>query len=180
MAGKSIAIGNWEAACVLGVHWVTVARMVEKGMIEARELASASGDRVFRVYSLADCEENFAEYEEICRKNGGHSPKAPRTMAHMRHEALERLHNKPVQVGFHDAIGSTEAAEILGVHYSFVAKLAADGRIDGRVLWSGRPDSGGSRLWVFSRKSCVKNRESVTALERAGLKVGRRRSSLDQ
>jgi hypothetical protein len=176
LAANDIAIGTWEAACVLGVHWVTVARMVEKGMIRGRELASATGSRVFRVYSLEDCEENYAEYLEICRKNGGHAPKHPRTMVHMRHEILERLQNEPARIAFDDAISATEAAAILGVNPSFTNNLASRGQIVGRILWNGRQDSGGSRLWVFSRKSCTSNRDANAALEQAGLKVGRPRN----
>lgn len=175
MAGKDVAIGTWEAACVMGVHFTTVRRMVEKGMIRGRELRSLTGDRVFQVYSLEDCEENYAEYLEVCRKNGGHSPRHPRTMAHLRHDALERLQSEPVKIAFDDAVSATEAAEILGVHPSFTADLVAKGQITGRVLWSDRPDGGGSRLWIFSRKSCEKNRATVAALEQAGLKVGRPR-----
>ena len=175
MAGKNLAIGTWEAACVLGVHFTTVRRMVVKGMIRGRELQSNSGDRVFQVYSLEDCEENYAEYVEGCRKNGGSAPKHPRTMVHMRHDALERLQNEPAKVAFDDAISATEAGELLGVHPSFTNDLVERGAIVGRVLWSDRQDSGSSRLWVFSRKSCEKNRAAVTALEQAGLKVGRPR-----
>jgi hypothetical protein len=154
--------------------------MVEKGMIEARDLKSVVGDRVFRVYSLADCEENYAEYERVCRQNGGHSPKHPRTMTHVRHEALERLHNETAKISFADAVSGAEAGEIMGVHYSFVVKLATDDKVVGRLLWSGRPDSGSSRLWIFSRKSCEKNRETAMTLAKAGLKPGRPRSFLDQ
>lgn len=180
MAAKDVAIGTWEASCVLGVHWTTVARMDQKGMISGRDLRSTAEGRVFRVYSLAECEDNYAEYEEVCRRNGGHSPRHPRTMAHMRHEVLERLQNEPAKIALKDAVSGIEAAEILGVCHSFVPRLVAAGEIEGRVLWSGRPDSGGSRLWIYSRKSCDRNREVTAALQSSGGKVGRPRSSLDQ
>jgi hypothetical protein len=180
MAEKSMAIGTWEASCVMGVHWTTVARMVEKEMIEARDLKSTVGNRVFRVYSLADCEANYAGYERVCRQNGGHSPKHPRTMTHMRHDALERLHNETAKISFIDAVSSAEAAEIMGIHHSFCVRMALDGKISGRVMWSGRPDSESSRLWIFSRKSCEKNRDGAIALVKNGTKTGRPRSFLDQ
>lgn len=165
------AVGAFEAAGVMAVHWTKAKRMADAGIISSRSVAGVDG-REFSVYSLRECKENYEEYLES-RKAGGKRGR-PRTGEDSRDGALKALAQKErPQIEFGDAIGCQEAAEILGVWVTLIPRLARDGKILGRVLWSTRGAS--SRLWIFSRASCEKRAAQSRRLEESGKKVGRPR-----
>lgn len=170
---KSEAIGAFEAACLLGTHWTKPAIMAEQGRLSSRVVGGVNG-RSFSVFRLDEIEQNYREYEEA--QSSG-SPGRPRASLHLRPDALRALAAKDrPKIEFDDAIGFVEAAKILGVHTSFVTRLAMNGEIVGRILWSRR--AGRSRLWIFSRLSCERRAADSRKLEREGRKVGRPRSKV--
>lgn len=169
------AIGSWEASCILGVHWTTPKRMADKGLLTTRTLKSpitSDPERVFTVYSLAECERDFEEYEEQLKQGG--SGRRPRGFLSSRPPMVRDLAKLPSQIVFGDAISTGEAAEILGVHWTFPPRMAAQGKIVGRILVNGR--NAGGRCWIFSRASCEANASASRRLQTAGKKPGRRRS----
>jgi hypothetical protein len=147
--------------------------MVDAGTISGRALFSNEG-RDFLVYSLADCNQNFRDYLE--NRTGS---KRGRTAVNDRPRMLRLLAAKGrPKIAYEDAIGAYEAAKILGVYWTFMARLAKNGHIVGRILHSGRSDR--SRLWIFSRKSCEARAVEIAKLEKAGKKIGRPRSYVDR
>lgn len=171
---KNLAVGTWEAAALLGVHWTQVRRMADKGLLTVRSLKSptkSDSGRVFAVYSSAECNKDYEEYEERMRAGG--TGKRARTAVDLRPGMLKSLAGLKQEIEFGDAIGTYEAAEILGVHWSFPQRLAARGDIVGRVLASGRKDR--SAMWIFSRASCEANASLAQRLQAIGKKKGRRR-----
>lgn len=171
---KNEAIGTWEAACLLGVHWTRPKKMAEGGILSSRAVGGANG-REFAVYSASECDENFLKYAEAVRRGGGPQGRG-RTAVDLRPDAIKRLSAKGrPRIDFEDAIGVLEAAEILGVFWTRVARMVDEGKIVGRVLWSDRGDR--SRLWIFSRKSCTACAKENRRLEAAGKKLGRPRKA---
>ena len=169
------AIGSWEAASLLGVHWTTPARMVEKGLITSRTLSSpvvSDPERVFTVYSLAECEKDWEEYAEKLTQGG--SGKRPRANSDLRPPMVKLLAAVENKILFGDAISTGEAAEIMGVHWTFPPRLAQQGKIVGRILINGRNNR--SRCWIFSRASCESNVSTARRLQAAGKKKGRHRN----
>lgn len=167
---KNEAIGTWEAACLMGVHWTRPKKMADGGVLSARAVGGAEG-REFAVYSARECDENFLEY---AKRRDAHG--RGRTAVDLRKDAIKQLSaNGRPQIDFEDAIGVSEAAEILGVFWTRVARMVDEGKIVGRVLWSNRGDR--SRLWIFSRKSCVACAKEIRRLEAAGKKLGRPRNA---
>lgn len=166
---KNEAIGSYEAAAVMGLHFTRPRRMAEAGVISSTVLGGEEG-RSFSVYSLRECDENFRDYEEALGKSGGR----PRTQIDSRHAVLRVLAAKgrPV-IMMDDVVGTEDAAEILGVWHTLVPRLAKRGRIIGRLLWSERASA--SRLWIFSRKSCEACAAKMRKLEEKGISVGRPR-----
>lgn len=172
-----LAIGSFEAAAVLGVHFTTPARMVEKGLLTARTLKSpvrSDPERVFVIYSLAECEADYRDYADKIRSRGGKSDRRPRGFVDDRPPMLKRLAAESAKITFGDAISSGEAAELLGVHWTFPPRMAARGQIVGRVLHNGRNKRG--RCWIFSRASVEANVAAVARLQAAGKKKGRART----
>lgn len=167
---KNEAIGTWEAACLLGVHWTRPKKMAEAGVLSARSVGGAEG-REFAVYSARECDENFLDY---AKRRGAQG--RGRTAVDLRPDAIKNLatRGRP-QIDFEDAIGVFEAAEILGVFWTRVARMVDEGKIVGRVLWSNRGDR--SRLWIFSRKSCTAYAKEIRRLEASGKKLGRPRKA---
>jgi len=169
------AIGSWEAACLLGVHWTTPARMVEKGLLTTRTLASpvvSDPERVFTVYSMAECEADWEEYAEQLRQGG--SGKRPRAGVDLRPPMVKALAAVEHQIAFGDAVSTGEAAEIMSVHWTFPPRMAQQGKIVGRILVNARNNR--SRCWIFSRASCEANVSLARRLQAAGTKKGRHRN----
>lgn len=174
---KDLALGSFEAAAVLGTHWTTPARMVEKGLLTARTLKSpikSNPKRVFAIFSLAECDADYRDYESKLKSRGGKSDKRPRGFVEDRQPMLKKLASEPSQIAFGDAISTGEAAEILGVHWTFPSRMAQQGKIVGRVLFNGR--RGNSRCWIFSRASVEANAAATARLQAAGKKKGRART----
>jgi len=171
---RNEAIGAYEAAGLLGVHFTRPRKLAEDGVISSREIAGTAG-RSFAVYSARECDENFREYER-----GRSSGKAgrPRVAVASRAETLRQLaaKSKPA-IEFGDAIGVEEAARVLGVFWTLVPRMVGDGKIVGRILWSQRASR--SRLWIFSRTSVEAWASEVRRQEESGTKKGRPRSSVD-
>jgi hypothetical protein len=66
---KDEAIGSYEAAAVMGLHFTRPKRMVAAGLISSIVLCGEEG-REFSVYSLRECDQNFREYEECLGQSG--------------------------------------------------------------------------------------------------------------
>jgi hypothetical protein len=169
------AIGSWEAACLLGVHWTTPARMVAKGLLTNRTLASpvvSDPERVFTVYSLAECEKDWEDYAEQLKQGG--SGKRPRANIDLRPPMVKALAALKHQIAFGDAVSTGEAAEIMGVHWTFPPRMAQQGKIVARIVVNARNKR--SRCWIFSRASCESNVSTARRLQAAGKKKGRNRN----
>jgi len=170
---KDEAIGAWEAAAIMGVHWSRPKKMADAGTIPSRVMCGQPG-REFAVYSREDCERDYRDY--IAKRTVS---RRPRTALADRPAALRMLAAKGrPKIAFGDAIGAYEAAKILGVFWTLVPRLAKEGKIVGRVLQSGRGQT--SRLWIFSRQSCAAWEAEVSKLEQAGKMRGRPRSFVDR
>lgn len=171
------AIGSWEASCLLGVHWTVPGQMVKKGLLTSRTLRSPVSDgdtRVFAVYSSRECLRDWEEYEERQKS----LRRRPRAHADRRPEGLRHLKQIEHPIRFGDAIGVGEAAEILGVHWTFPPRMARAGKIIGRMVHNGRDGRAADRLWIFSRASCEANAAETKRLTASGKKKGRPRASL--
>lgn len=176
MARKDLALGSYEAAALMGVHFTRPGRMFDAGTLVGRVLdpiAANKSDRAFVIYSALACEENFVEYEETQSGKAGRVFR-PRAWLDDRPGMLKRLAAMTPDISYADAVGTAEAAKILNVHVSLVQRLIATGKILGRTPWNPR-HSGGSRCVIISRRSCEANRREVAAAEKAGKKRGRAR-----
>lgn len=147
--------------------------MVGKGLLSAHTINMDT--RSFLVYDGAECEQNFLDYDEEFRSRGGKTERRPRSSVHLRPAAMTRLRAIQTPIAFDDAIGAPEAAKILGVHVTFLGRLAKAGKIIGRQPWNPRARSDSGKVWIFSRRSCVANVREVRALQASGKKVGRPR-----
>jgi hypothetical protein len=169
-----LALGSWEASQILGVHFTVPKRMEQKGLLTTRQLQSpevSDPERVFSVYSFAECEADYQAYEEQL-KHGG-SGRRPRANVDDRPAMLALLKSLEHPIEFGDAVSTGEAAEILRCHWTWPTRLAGEGKIVGRILHNGRNSR--SRCWIFSRASCEANVSVTTRMEEAGRKKGRRR-----
>jgi len=169
------AIGSWEAACLLGVHWTTPSRMCAKGLLTSRTLASpvvSDPERVFTVYSLAECEADWEDYAEKLKQGG--TGKRPRAGSDLRPPMLKLLAAVESPIAFGDAISTGDAAEIMGVHWTFPTRMAQQGKLVARILVNARNNR--SRCWIFSRASCEANASLARRLQEAGKKKGRHRN----
>lgn len=150
---KNPALGAYEAACLMGVHWTRAPKMAATGEIATRTLVSSTGTDRLRVYSMQSVNANWREYEDALAS--GTLPRRPRANADMRPQMLRELGLVEQHIEFEDAIRVWEAAEILGCMPTFVARMAAKGEIVSRRLLSHR--EGDSRSLIYSRKSCEAN-----------------------
>lgn len=171
------AIGSWEASCLLGVHWTVPGQMVKKGILTCRTLRSPVSDgdaRVFAVYSSRECNRDWEDYEERQKS----LRRRPRAHADLRPAGLRHLKQIEHPIRFGDAVGVGEAAEILGVHWTFPPRMARAGKIIGRLIHNGRDGKSADRLWIFSRASCEANAAETKRLTANGTKKGRPRANL--
>lgn len=178
---KAVAIGSYEAAALMGVHFTQPRRMVDKGQLAAHIVADSaytpSPSRAYAIYDAKECEANYADYEERVAEHGGSHYRRPRSWLHLRSEALRKLKAVKQHIDFADAIGIGEAAKILGVHASFVPRLIEQGRILGRRPWNPRGVTG-AKIYIVSRRSCQQNVRDIRAAEANGKKPGRPRRKL--
>lgn len=170
------AVGAAEAAAIMGVHFSTPARMVEKGMLSASicQQRAGGGERMVAIFDGRECEENYLDYLFKVAERGGLNDRRPRAHLDSRDEVLEHLAAVEVPIAFSDACGAAEAAEILHVHASFLTRLARKGSLSGRSPWSPR-GRGETRNWIFSRRSCLANVAAARKMTAAGTHVGRPR-----
>ncbi len=166
------ALGAFEAAAVMGVHFATPARMAEKGLIACRAVPLSGGQKQAPIYDGRSCEENYLDYEEKLAEGG--TGRRPRSHLDQRPEALKRLRAVKTPIAFADAITTAEAAGILSVHNSFIVRMIASGAIVGRRLWS--PRGSQERIYIVSRQSCVKNAQEMRKIQATGKKSGRPRN----
>lgn len=177
MAKKQIdqAIGSYEAACLMGVHWTTPKRMSDKGLLTVRALQSpvvSDPERIFTVYSFAECEKDWQDYADQLKQGG--SGKRPRANVDLRPAMAKALAGVKHPIAFGDAVSTGEAAIIMGVHWTFPPRMARQGKIVGRIVANARNKR--SRCWIFSRASCEANVSTARRLQAAGLKRGRNRN----
>ena len=174
-----LALGSYEAGAVMGVHFTRPARMFTAGQLVGRALDPvwvADSSRSFAIYSLKSCEEDWEEYQYRLTLKGRDGVMRPRAWTDDREPALKRLRAMKHQILYDDAIGTAEAAKIMGVHFTAVQKLVAAGKIVARVPWNPRR-SGGSRGFIISRKSCEENRRIYAAAKKDGTFRGRTRGA---
>lgn len=174
---KDQAIGSWEAAAVMGVHFTQPAVMVRKGVLKSRAIKGprVGAGRSFAIYSLRECDDDYRDYES---GRSERTRRRARTQTSMRPGMMRRLKANAVQIAFDDAVGCAEAAEIMGCHFTWPPRAAASGDIVGRILHNGREDSEADRIWIFSRRSCEANAAAARAQVHAGTKVGRPRRGM--
>ena len=174
------ALGSYEAAALMGLHFGQPQKLVAKGVLTARTvMTSAYSDdpiRLISIYDGAECEANYQDYAQKCAARGGKSERRPRAWLHLRPEAVRRIKAIKVPITFGDAITLAEAAEILGVHVSLIPRLVGAGKIVGRKPWNPRGVRTGARNWIVSRRSCLAHGKITKAAEAAGTKVGRPRA----
>lgn len=170
---KNPALGVYEAACLLGVHWTRMRPMVESGVLVAHDLEVA-GDKSIRVYSTSAVEANFEDYWH--KYTLGQHTRRPRAHVDLREPMKKELAGLPQHIEFDDAIGVYTASEIMGVWPSFCARMAQSDKIVGRRLINHR--EGPSRHWIYSRKSCEENLAEARKLMEAGRHQGQPRSFL--
>jgi len=171
---KNPALGPYEAACLLGCHWTRVSRMADKGELRSRQLRSHRGSKRLRIYSLTDIESNWTDYQYLLRT--GQLPRRPRANEHLRPGMLSEIRKMENHIEFDDAVGSVEAAEILGVWHTWLRALLSKGAICGRRLISHR--EGASRTMIYSRKSCEENIQAARKMASSGATPGRPRHAL--
>lgn len=166
------ALGAFEAAAVMGVHYATPAKMAAKGMIVCRAVPLTGGRKSTPIFDGRSCEQDYLDYEDKLAEGG--TGKRPRSYLHLRPEALKRLRAVESPIAFNDAITTAEASEILSVHNSFIARMIAAGDIVGRRLWS--PRGAAERIYIVSRQSCVANAQQARKEQATGRKTGRPRN----
>jgi hypothetical protein len=164
---RNEALGQFEAAAVMGVIFTRPLVMVRSGLLTRHTLHSHDG-RVFSVYERRQCEESWQQY--LLTRRG-----RPRQHQARRLEMLRLLNDEArPRIGVHDAICTYQAAEILGCWHTYVPRLAVQGKIVGRRLISRRGNA--SRLWIFSRESCLAYAKHWALMESTGKKSGRPRT----
>lgn len=174
------ALGSYEAASLMGLHFGQPQKLVAKGRLTARTVTeSAWSDaptRFVSIYDGAECEANYQDYEAGNAARGGKTERRPRAWLHLRPEAIRRLKAVKTPIAFDDAITLVEAATILGVHVSLIPRMIAAGKLVGRKPWNPRGLRSGARNWIVSRRSCLADAKANKAREVAGKKPGRPRS----
>jgi hypothetical protein len=171
------AVGPYEAAAIMGVHFATPAKMVGKGLLHAHvldQVYSAGGTRRQMIFDGLECEKDYLDYEARMADPDDPVGRRPRAYLDLRPQALKRLRAVETPISFDDAVGVAEAAKILSVHPSFISRLVSCGEVVGRVAW-GRRGGALGRQFILSRRSCLDNVAKVRAMQAAGGKVGRPR-----
>lgn len=172
-----IALGSWEAAALMGVHYTRPGRMMATGKLIGRKLAGVRDDpqSEIAVYSSADCERDYEEYQERVAESGGKHYRRPREWLHLREPVLRRLARERNVVEYSDACSVAEAmAELRLVSTAQVCRMLREGKLVGRRPYSERNDQSKS-LWIISRRSVEEWRKSIVAREAAGVKPGLRK-----
>lgn len=128
-----LAIGSYEAAAILRVHWTQPRRMISRKQIVGRKIARAGGRAEMYLYSLHDCLREWDEYQSAPpaanRPRTGDTELAKRVLAY--------LASGP-QIVYEDATNCHAVARILGVHPSLITRFIARGTIVNRETFSER------------------------------------------
>lgn len=172
-----IALGSWEAAALLGIHFTRPARMRATGKLIGRTLAGVRDEpqSEIAVYSSADCERDYEEYRERVDESGGKHYRRPRAWLHLREPVLRRLAREKSLVDYSDACSVAEAMQELRlVSTAQVCRMLREGKIVGRRPYSERNNQSKS-LWIISRRSVEEWKKGIVAREAAGVKPGRRK-----
>lgn len=170
------AVGAYEAAAIMGVHFTTPRKMVVKGLLTSHEsgsVHSADPGRVTAIYDGREAQRDYEDYEAKVAARGGRSDRRPRGWLHLRPAVERQLRAVKTPIAFDDAITLSDAAELMGVNWTLVARMLREGKLVGRVAWTGR--GGDNKLWIVSRKSVRDNIRAVLAAEAAGTKPGLKR-----
>jgi hypothetical protein len=173
------AVGAYEASAILGVHFSTPAKMLNKGLLRAHvldQVYAAGGTRRQMIFDGGECEQDFLAYEQRMADPNDPIGRRPRSYLDLRPQVLRRLRAVETPITFDDAIGVAEAAKILSVHPSFIGRLVSGGDIVGRMAWGQRRTSTFGRQFILSRRSCLENVAHARAIQAAGGKVGRPRN----
>lgn len=176
MAKSDLALGSYEAAALLGVHFTRPAKMADGGLIISRPLGTNRKDPSHRlsIYSEADCERDFAEYEERVREAGGKHYRRPRAWLHLRAQVLKRLAKMTRRIEYADACSIAEAMEIMNLESTTqITRLLVKGELIGRHPWN--PRSSSEAIWIISRRSVEERKKRIIADEKAGRKPGIRK-----
>lgn len=172
-----IALGSWEAAALLGMHFTRPARMRATGKLIGKTLAGVRDEpqSEIAVYSSADCERDYQEYLDRVDAGGGRHYRRPRAWLHLREPVLRRLAREEYLVEYADACSVAEAMEELRlVSTAQVCRMLREGKLVGRRPYSERNGQSKS-LWIISRRSVEEWKKGIVARETAGVKPGRRK-----
>jgi hypothetical protein len=173
-----IALGSYEAACVTGTQWSRPAKLAKEGKLVYRPLESGwslEKKNEFFLYSLRDCDENYRDYLESVATGSLPGRKRSEECIAQREPMLARL-REVEQILYDDAIGTSEAATILGVHITMVNRMVREGKLRARKAFNDRHGEGKGSVYIVSRRACEENRHKYAALEASGTKTGMKRS----
>lgn len=174
---SDLALTADESAAIMGVHFTQPVKMGKAEKIRMRELPTFWKDKPVHgpsIFSLRDCEKSFLEYMERLKAGGGKVRRQPRKSLDNRTVVFDYLENQP-PILFSDAIGTSEAAEILQCHATYILKLCQKNRVLNRKGWSrkvGAKSPNRKRNYIISRKSVVKYLHEMQELEAKGKKTG--------
>lgn len=171
-----IALGSFEAAAVVGTHWSRPAKMAKDGTLVYKPLESGwTSDRVHEVflYSFSDCDDSYHAYlESVANGTRRGRPRVQECLD--QHDPMVERLAEVDPILYDDAIGTAEAAAILGVHITMVNRMVREGVLRARKCINDRR-AGGS-LYIISRRSCEENRAKYLKLEASGSKPGLKRT----
>lgn len=173
-----IALGSWEAACITGTQWSRPAKLAKEGKLVYRPLESGwSLDKrnEFFLYSLRDCDQNYHDYLEAVASGTLRGRRRSDDCLAQRGPMLARLRDVE-QILYDDAIGTAEAATILGIHITMVNRMVREGKLRARKAFNDRHGEGKGSVYIVSRRACEENRQKYAALEAAGAKTGLKRN----
>jgi hypothetical protein len=169
------AVGGFEAAAILGLHFTVPYRLAKTGKLTAHTHDVGDKGRQITFFDGAECEENWCGYSEKMALEGG-TGKRPRTNDKHRKAVLKHLAAVEHKIQLSDAISVAEAAEIMGTHVTWANRLVKEGKLIGRRLWS--PRSSKQPQWIVSKKSALANLADAKAAFSTGKMQGRVRYSL--
>lgn len=174
-----LALGSYEAAAVMGVHYTRPRIMLATGKVIGRHLEGEIEDpaALFCIYSSRDCERDWREYGDRVEAGGGKHYRRSRAWIHMREPALKRLAKLKHPIEYADACSVWEAMLMLNLTSpAQIGLLLRQGKLVGRSPWSQRNEGARQKgLWIVSRRSVEERKKRIIADEVAGKKPGLRK-----
>lgn len=173
-----IAIGSWEAACITGTQWSRPAKLAKAGKLVYRPLESGwslDQKNEFFLYSLRDCEQNYRDYLDAVATGSLPGRRRSEECVALREPMLARLREVD-PILYDDAIGTSEAATILGIHITMVNRMVREGKLRARKAFNDRHGEGKGSVYILSRRACEENRQKYAAIEASGSKTGSKRN----